>query len=602
MFWDDTTTPWEASTEFPNISVAKALSIRTVTYDPGLYKHGPGYVRGIGHIVGVTIGADNDGMWYFPMRHTSGNNLNPESVLTWLRSSLGDKSQPKVGANIGYDVGWLQHENVNVKGDLVDIQFAESILSETHDLNSISIFEKYINTFDRSKIMYGSNTYSNKSNIFCNVHNLSPNIVGRCEEYRSTFPIKVIKNQYVLLQNERLINVFEMECRLIRLMLSMATNGVRVDVVNAIKIRDKLKKYEKVLNKRIQFILGFNINVNSSTQISKAFEKLDIPYNYNVLQNPIFNKTFLSKVNHPLSKLILEKRRVLNLRKTFLENYILDTNLNGTIYCQYHQLRENFNGTSTGRFSSSKINLQNIPNDPLIRGLFIPDIGHKRWIKKDYSQIEYRFLSHFAVGKGSIELLYNYNCNPNADYHTITQNMIFNKTGKKIGRNQTKAINLGLIYGMGSIKLSEILGLSRLQGDNLYKVFHESFPFIFATMRMAITEHKKTGKIKTILGRISRLNVSEQKGYIALNRKLQGSSADLIKLAMLKCYDNGLFDITGVPKLTIHDELDFSDPGFCDDAFREITNTMETCIPLKVPVIVNVKAGPNWGTLKDINL
>jgi DNA polymerase-1 len=271
-----------------------------------------------------------------------------------------------------------------------------------------------------------------------------------------------------------------------------------------------------------------------------------------------------------------------------------------------------------------------------MRGLFIPDYGHKQWRKYDYSQIEYRFLIHGAVGPGSDDVRDQFNAHPETDYHEMALDLVAPKAGwdistkelRKHWRKPVKTINFGLIYGMGVDKLSEDLSLTRLEGKNLFAAYHEGVPFAKATMEDASNEAQNTGKVRTILGRCSRFDLWEpskwqngretialpykaailQYGSIrraythkALNRRLQGSAADLMKVAMLQCWRDGIFDVTGVPSLTVHDELDFSDMGGCDEAFREMRRIMERALPLRIPVRADGDFGPDWGHLKPLD-
>jgi DNA polymerase I-like protein with 3'-5' exonuclease and polymerase domains len=306
------------------------------------------------------------------------------------------------------------------------------------------------------------------------------------------------------------------------------------------------------------------------------------------------------------------------------------------VYGQFHLLRGDEGGTRSGRFSSSTPNLQNLPSRddelaPLVRGLFIPDDGHKQWRKYDYSQIEYRFLIHFAVNglhdDSADEVRRIFNANPQTDYHDMTRDLVHRQTGQLLDRKPIKNINFGLIYGMGVDKLAGGLGLSVKEGKELFAAYHKGAPFAKATMDACSKEAMDFGTITTILGRKSRFDLWEpdswghdrenlalpyeqailrygkiRRAYThkALNRRLQGSAADLMKVAMLQCWEEGIFDETGVPRLTVHDELDFSDPGGKDEAFRAMRHVLETAIPLRIPVKADCDIGPNWGNVKEV--
>jgi DNA polymerase I-like protein with 3'-5' exonuclease and polymerase domains len=299
--------------------------------------------------------------------------------------------------------------------------------------------------------------------------------------------------------------------------------------------------------------------------------------------------------------------------------------VNGRVYGQFHPLRGDDGGTRSGRYSSSTPNLQNIParDDelaPIVRGLYQPDEGHKLWRKYDYSQIEYRFLAHFAVGGGADTVRQRYQNDPHVDFHEMTRQLIKEFAGVTLDRKVTKTINFGLIYGMGQPKLAHSLHLKPADGKKLFLAYHKGAPFAKATLEACAEEARRTGTISTVLGRKSRFDLWEPTGrdervalpyeqarraygpslqraytHKALNRRLQGSAADLMKMATWRCMKDGIFDRTGYPRITVHDELDFSDPGGVDDAFLEMQRVMENAIALRVPVKVTPEFGPDWG-------
>jgi DNA polymerase-1 len=330
---------------------------------------------------------------------------------------------------------------------------------------------------------------------------------------------------------------------------------------------------------------------------------------------------------------VLEIRKLEKLVGTFIESYIQESHVNGFVYGQFHPLRGDSGGTRSGRFSSSTPNLQNIPSRdpvlaPLIRSMFVPDVGHAQWRRYDYSQIEYRFLVHFAHHAHAARQ--QYLNDPKTDYHEFVLDMVAPVAGwdistkdlRKIRRKPLKNINFGLIYGMGFDKLVRTLGLSDDDGRKLFDAVPYAKPFMEECAEFA----QSHGYIPTILGRRSRFDLFEpartgrgqarpmafpygqafaiygsniKRAYThkATNRKLQGSAADLCKMGMYQCWKDGLFDAVGVPRLQVHDELDFSDPGGKDEVFREIQHIMENAIKLSIPVIAECEVGPDWGTL-----
>lgn len=637
-------TGWRPPTYLPDLSSARVISIDCETYDPDLLTHGPGWARGKGHIVGVSIGADGGGRWYYPIRHEvePQDNWDPEMVLNWLRHTLANPNQPKVGANLLYDIGWLRHEGVTVRGELVDVQYAEALLDERAEVNLETLGQKYLGEGKDSSLLYDwcSRFYGGKANGAqrANIYRAPPRLVGPYAEADADLPMRVAIAMYPKLVQEGLLELLQMECALIPLLVDMRFAGVRVNVQRAEELREVLAARAVEEHKKLRALVGFDVDINSADSLSRAFDTVGLGYGRTAKGKPSFTKAFLEGLRHPLGDHIREIRKCDKLRGTFVESYILDSHINGMVYGQFHPLRSDEGGTRSGRFSSSTPNLQNIParDDelaPLIRGLFIPDEGHAAWRKYDYSQIEYRFLIHFARGPGSDEVRAHFNANPDTDYHEMALDLVAPEAGwdistkelRKQHRRPIKNINFGLIYGMGVDKLAGDLGLTKQEGKALFAAYHKGVPFAKATMDWCSEEAQQLGSITTILGRKSRFDLWEpakwgedtialpyeqailrygsiRRAYThkALNRRLQGSAADLMKKAMLRCYLDGVFDETGIPRLTVHDELDFSDPGGKDEAFREMKHIMETALPISIPVRADGDIGPDWGHVEAI--
>lgn len=635
-------TGWRAPTSFPNLSAARVISLDTETWDPDLEQCGPGWGRNRGHVVGVSIGAKdaegNKGAWYFPIRHTDTpeDNMDPDAVLGWLKSILETPDIPKVGANLIYDVGWLQHEGIMVQGPLFDVQHAEALLDERARVGLDILGEKYCGRGKQGSLLYqwcsdfygGPVSDRQRKNIFRS----PPSLVGPYAEEDAALPLDVMEAQWPLLEKEGLLDLFHMECELIPLLVAMRFKGVPVDIPRAEELYETLGGEVLALEKQLRDLAGFSVNVNSSDDLAKAFDRAGLPYHRTAPTerspngNPSFTADFLESVTHPLGQMIVDIRQREKLRGVFIKSYILDNHVNGVVHGSFNQLRGDSGGTRSGRFSSSTPNLQNIPVrtelGKQIRRIFADK--HLPWRKYDYSQIEYRFLAHYAVGPGSDELRAIYNADPNTDYHKLVHKLILEMTGIDLQRSYVKNTNFGFIYGMGEPTLAAQIGINMKQAKSLFEAYHKGAPYVKPTMDATMKETQIYGVITTILGRRSRFDLWEPSAFSdrrpattyanalmkygqikraythkALNRRLQGSAADLMKKAMVQCWKDGIFDATGVPRLTVHDELDFIDEGGSDEAFREMQHVMETCLPLRVPVRADYEIGPNWGDVAD---
>jgi len=641
-------TGWLPPTSFPNLDNAVVLALDTETFDPELKSKGPGWARGVGHIIGVSIAAlhpdGSTAKWYFPFKHETmpEHNLDRAAVMRWLQHTLSDPKQDKIGANITYDIGWLQHEGIKVEGRLLDVQFAEALLDESARVSLDILGIKYLEEGKESNLLYEwlCNWFGGKPNEGQRKHmyRTPPCLAGPYAEADADLPLRLMPILYRHLEGEGLLAVFHMECGLIRLMLKMRFAGIRVDLDKAEIIQADLLKREERYTAELKRLVGFEVNVNASDSLSKAFDAIGLPYGRTKPSTthpngqPSFTKAFVESVEHPVADLIREIKKCSKLRGTFIESYILNSHVNGMVHGQFHQLRGDSGGTRSGRFSSSTPNLQNIParDDelaPLIRGIFVPDIGHVGIRKYDYSQIEYRLLIHFSVGLAGREIRGYFARNPDTDYHVYAQALVKEKTGVFIERKPIKNINFGLIYGMGDATLASTLGMTRKKAKALMKAYFEGVPFVKPTMEASIAEAQRTGVITTITNRKSRFDLWEKSGWNnksvpipydqaalqyggnikragthkALNRRLQGSAADLMKIAMLKCYEDGVFDETGIPRLTVHDELDFSDEGGKTKAFAEMNHILETAVKVNVPIKADGEIGPDWGHVKDLS-
>ncbi len=636
-------TKWAPPGYFPNLSGADFIAFDVETKEPDL-EHGPGWARGKGHIVGVAVGAhfsdsSKDRAWYFPVRHEvqSDMNLDAAQVFRWLKHTLETDHIPKVGANLLYDVGWLTEENIYVLGDLHDVQFAEALLQEEGLVNLDHLGLKYCGCGKESSLLYkwcadaygGSVSGSQRSNIY----RAPPSLVGLYAESDVLLPLSVLKKQLVLLENEHLMDVYRMECESIYYLVRMRIAGVTVDVKKAELIYGKLSESIGSQQKHLFDQTGVHVNVDSSKDLAKLFDSVGLVYPQTSKGSPSFAKDFLKTVDHPVVRLIQNIRECRIVQNTFIKSYILESNVNGKLHTQFHPLRAEKYGTRSGRFASTNPNLQNIPVrtelGKSIRSLFIPDSGHILLEKNDQSQIEYRFLAHFAVGAGSDYVRLQYNSDRKTDYHALTQLLVKQQAGISIDRKPIKTVNFGLLYGMSEGALSRELGLDSATASKLFKAYHKGNPYVKATMCEISDDAQKKGYVCTVLGRRSRFTAWEPKQvdygnratplpydravelygifiqrsstYKAINRLLQGSAADAFKKALQKCVSSGVFDVIGVPRLQVHDELVFSvidDSREQNEAYAEMHNILETAVKLRVPLLVDTGRGHNWGSIE----
>lgn len=632
-------TGWVAPTEFPRLCDATVLAIDTETKDTELTTKGPGFRRsGDEHaeIVGLAVGTTDGGRWYFPMRHTicPEQNLNPDHVLEWARDNICIEGQTKIGANLMYDVDALWSEQVPVTGPFIDVQHAECLLNENRfEYNLEALSQDY---FGEGKVRgvlqdWVERSYGDVDDYRANIWRSPPCLVGPYAESDVDLPIRLWREQQPALERQRLGSLFGLETDIIPLLVRMRQRGVRVDLEYANTLDDELTAGMAVLDGKLRDIAGRDINVGSGDDLARVFDAAGLPYLKTPTGKASFRKGWLESIEHPVAKLIIQRRTLVKFRNTFVRGYILGAHVNGRVHCLFHPLKGEGNGTVSGRFSSSLPNLTNIPIrdeywGPRLRALFLGDEG-ELWGRHDWSQIEYRLLAHYAQGPSGEDVRQRYREDPTTDFHAMTQKIIFDVSGKKLERIPTKTINFGLTYGMGEPELCKRLGLTTAQGTEMFSIYHNGVPFVKKTYEVLAKTASERGWLKTFLNRRARFDLFEpwyrdpenyqpalpydqavekygpriRRAYThkALNRLLQGSAADLLKYAMRE-FDRAGLDRVIPLLLTCHDEFGNTVARTKEafEAMNELRRIMETCLQFQVPILAEQTIDINWGKCK----
>ena len=607
---------WSVPAVFPQFSETETIAVDLETYDPHLMTCGPGWATGRGHVVGIGIATDN---WngYFPIRHEGGGNLDEGLVLRWLKNTLSSEKREVIFHNSLYDVGWLRREGVDVKGKILDTIVAAPLVNEnrySYSLDNLGEFycneKKDESLLQNAALAFGVNPKSE-------MYKLHAKYVGPYGEQDAVLTLKLWKKLKLEIAEQNLEKILDMECRLIPLLLEMRWRGVRVDEEKADTISKQLSLKEQKIMVEIKRQYGSEVNLWANASLQSIFEKNKIWFPRTAKGMPSFQKDWLEGHDHELPQLIVKARKLNKARTTFIDKMIKDHCFNGRIHAEAHAMRNDRGGTVSGRFSYSNPNLQQVPaRDPeignLIRSLFIPEEGCQ-WGVFDYSQQEPRLTVHYAdqMNLNGAENAVSQYRDDNADFHQIVADMA------KIPRKQAKTINLGLSYGMGKEKLIKELGLDDTEAENLFQQYHANVPFIRALQDQCARVAMDRGFIKTFAGRRCRFDLWESRyertlplpleeakekygdnlkrsyTYKALNRLIQGSAADMTKLAMLGLWEEGI-----VPHLQVHDEVDISIEN--TEQANTVARIMETCVELAVPLLVDMELGTSWGETKDI--
>ena len=403
-------------------------------------------------------------------------------------------------------------------------------------------------------------------------------------------------------QNQKLL--FEIEMPLAYVLAEMELNGFCIDVEGMRRYGDVLSAKADDLKERIYSFAGEEFNISSPKQLGEVlFEKMNLPVIKKNKSGYSTDADVLKKLMpyHPIIEDILDYRQMTKLKSTYADGLLRAVSEDGRIHSVFNQT-----GTATGRLSSAEPNLQNIPvrtaEGREFRKLFIPKNEEHVIIDADYSQIELRILAHIAGDESMINAFLS-----GYDIHTATASRVFGIPMDAVDaehRKRAKAVNFGILYGMGEYSLSEDLGISMSQAKKYIVSYLEGFPNVRDYLNDIKSVAKKEGYVTTLLGRRRKIaelassnkNVQHFGERVAMNSPIQGTAADIIKIAMVdvaKAFKDAQIDARLV--LQVHDELLVEAHQDCaEQAFNILKNCMENAIKLSVPLDVDAHIGKTW--------
>jgi DNA polymerase I-like protein with 3'-5' exonuclease and polymerase domains len=446
---------WNTPSEYKDLSGAKEIAIDLETRDDGINnKLGAGWALGKGEIVGFAVAVDG---WkgYFPFNHLGGGNMIPEQVKKYMKDICALPC-PKIFHNAQYDVGWLEASGITVNGPIIDTMIAAALLDENRfsfSLNALSVdYLGEIKAETELREAAAAHGIDPKAEMW----KLPAEHVGYYAEQDAELTLKLWRRFEQEIKMQSLTTVWEMEQKLLPVLIKMRQRGVRVQVEKAETLRKEMMRQEKEILLDIKKETGVEIDIWAPRQIAKAFDKLKLDYpRTEKTKEPSFTQNWLINNKNKIAQLIVSAREINKFHGTFLTS-IMKYQVNGRIHGEINQLRSDNGGTVSGRLSMSNPNLQQIPArnkefGPKIRGLFIPEEGYQ-WGSFDYSQQEPRMTVHYAASlgyDGSAELMAAYK-DSSADFHQTVADLV------GIERTQAKTIGLGLMYGMGKNKLANV--------------------------------------------------------------------------------------------------------------------------------------------------
>ena len=560
----------------------------------------------IANLVGISISIDSGSACYIPLKHQSSGaiaQLDLDLVIKKMKPVLEDETIIKIGQNIKYDAHIFLNYGINILGINEDTMLMSYILesNQSHGMDKLS--KKYLG---HECISYESLVGKGVKQITFDQVYLEDAAPYAAEDADVT--LQLFQNLNVLLkENKNLLKVYnEIEIPSMQALIQIERNGVLIDSVILQKQSHEIGEKLIGLEKEAFILADQPFNLSSPKQLREIlFEKLNIkPLKKTPTGTPSTSEEVLKilALDHPLPKLILEHRSLSKLKTTYTDKLPRMINqATGRVHTSYNQAV-----AITGRLASSDPNLQNIPirtaEGRKVREAFIAPQGSKI-LSADYSQIELRIMAHLSQDDRLIEAFNN-----DEDIHKITAGEIFNTSIKNITNEQrryAKVINFGLIYGMSPFGLAKNLNIERSAAQNYIDRYFTQYPSVRQYMDDAKQTAKEKGYVETFFGR--RLWLPEINGSngisraaaerAAINGPMQGTAADLIKLAMVEVHNWIKKDpqIKGKMIMQVHDELVFEVPDGEVELFKEtVPKLMKNVASLSVPLIADIGAGLNW--------
>lgn len=556
-------------------------------------------------IVGIALSPAPQEAYYIPVNHKSANidpskQLEGRYVIQKLKPIIEDETIGKIGQNLKYEFIILERYGLNFRGISHDTMVAAHLLDSSRLSYSLDELAKYY--LGHKTITYKDITGTGRDKINFEEVELEKAKTYACED--ADVAMILSKKLNSQLEELNLISVFkDIELKFIEVLARMEINGVKVDSNLLENMSVEFEKELERIAKGIYSEVGFEFNLNSPIQLREVlFDKLRLPKKKltktGEASTDVEVLVELAKF-HPVPEKMLQYRGVSKLKSTYVD--ALPKLINpktGRIHTSFNQT-----GTSTGRLSSSEPNLQNIPiktqEGKRIREAFIPEDGFIL-LSADYSQIELRLLAHFSADDSLVGAFL-----AGSDIHSRTAAEIFGVSEDLVSpemRRLAKTINFGIIYGISPFGLAKQIGTSNTIAKSYIDEYFKRYRKVRAYMERSLSEAEKQGYAVTILGRrrpIPELRSKDRttRGFgerTAINTPIQGSAADIIKIAMIKIH-NQLKGFKSRMILQVHDELLFEiHESEIDEIPRMIKREMEGAWKLRVPLRVDIGMGKNW--------
>lgn len=551
-------------------------------------------------LVGMSFSIAENEAFYVPVPSDRSEAL---KIVNEFRPVFENEKSLKVGQNIKYDMIVLQNYGVEVKGTLFDTMIAHYVLQPElrHGMDYLAEIYLHYQTIPIDELI-GPKGKNQK-----NMRDLAPEEVYRyaCEDADVTLKLKKVLEKE-LKENDAEALFYEIEMPLVPVLVMIERNGVPLDTEALKASSAHFSAQLENIEKEIYALAGETFNIASPKQVGEVlFDKLKIVEKAKKTKTGqyVTSEEVLESLRHkhPVVEKILEHRGLKKLLGTYID--ALPQLINprtGRVHTSFNQTV-----TATGRLSSSNPNLQNIPirdeNGKEIRKAFIPDEGCL-FFSADYSQIELRIMAHLSEDQNMIDAFRS-----NHDIHAATAAKIYKKEIEEVDadmRRKAKTANFGIIYGISVFGLAERMNVDRKEAKELIEGYFETYPEVKAYMDKSVKVAQEKGYVETIFHRkrfLPDINSRNAvvRGYAernAINAPIQGSAADIIKVAMIRIHQRFLKEgIQAKMILQVHDELNFSVPLNEKEKVEKIViEEMERAYPMQVPLKADCGWGKNW--------
>lgn len=552
-------------------------------------------------IVGISISSAKARAWYIPLGHSylgAPEQVDKEEALKLLTHFFEDANIAKVGHNLKYDIAMLRKEGINVSGTLYDTMLASYLINpnrQSHSLEETG-FEY---------IAYRKKSFQEvlaKRKVFSEVP------IEEAAPYAAEDAALALELKNILferLREEDMLKVYTgIEEPLLNVLVDVENAGIKVDVNKLSNMSKELSLELDAIERRIYFIAGEEFNVNSPKQISRVlFHTLGLKPGKKTKTGFSTDVGVLEELalSHELPGEILNYRSLSKLKSTYTDALPLMVNP------ETRRIHTSFNQTvtSTGRLSSSEPNLQNIPIrgewGKRIRSVFIAENRHVI-VSADYSNIELRVLAHLSGDQGLVDAFRS-----DTDIHTRTASELFGVSPERVSsemRRVAKTVNFGVVYGMSPFGLSEALNISAVEAKKYIEEYFKRHPGVKTYIEQTLIAASEKGYVLTLFGRKRPVlelmnknsNIRSSGERLAVNSPIQGTAADIIKIAMINIWK--AIRKEGLETrliLQVHDELVFESPEVeLENVIPLIQGKMESVTALAVPLKVNIGHGSNW--------